>query len=224
MAEEQVHLNAAQRALEWVEKILVKRRARIRYCHRRKVHFNKAARKAEREKRWRNAKTAARKAAYWNELEDKAILGRAEFAKRKKRIEHKINILNKKLKARSQTPSTGASTPDAPWNPYKRPIANWLIPWLNKTWEAGCHFTVTSGYRSPDYQCEVCKQVCGNCGGCPGTCAAPGTSNHGRTEYPGGAVDVTNYYAFAATQARIGSPLHNTLGSRDPVHFSVAGN
>ena len=82
---------------------------------------------------------------------------------------------------------------------------------------------MNSGYRSAAYQCEVCRNVCGNCGGCPGTCAAPGTSNHGRSDYPGGAVDVSDYYTFAAVQRRIGSPLHNSLGARDPVHFSFTG-
>jgi hypothetical protein len=208
-----------------VRSILNRRIARVAKCKAQQEIWKRRARRLQKRHHLAKAQAASNKVAFWHDQLDKAILGKKAYEAREARIQKKVELLKKKLPHKEDVPSgSGATVYDAPWNPNKRPIANWLIPWLNKTWEAGCHFTVTSGYRSPAYQCEVCKGVCGNCGGCAGTCAAPGTSNHGRTAFPYGAVDVTNYYEFGATQHRIGSPLHNILGSRDPVHFSYYGN
>jgi hypothetical protein len=166
----------------------------------------------------------AKKLAYAHELLDKAVLGKEQYEERERRLEKKVKFLKDHLPDPAPPSAQGVSTPAAPWNPSHRQISNSLIPWLYKTWNAGCRFTVTSGYRSPAYQCEVCRNMCGNCYGCPGRCAAPGASNHGRYGPGQGAVDVTNYYEFKATQYRIGSPLRNYLGSQDPVHFSFTGS
>ncbi len=226
LAEDKAKLAKAKEARAWVKKRLFKRRARVAFCHRRKKYWIGKAQAAEREKRFANAERAEGKVAYWRELEDKAILGRKEFNLRRKRLAHKINVLTEKVDEaqRSQAlPSSGVSTPDRAWNGYGRTIANWIIPWLDRIYANGCRFTVVSGYRSDATQCQTCIGVCGNCGGCSGTCAPPGTSNHRGTAYPVGAVDVTNYYAVEAALARVGSPLHNSLGSRDPVHMSASG-
>lgn len=209
-------MDDAKDRLARIRGVLLKRRERVALCKEHQAFWKKAyeAKGTER---------ALRKLTYWHEQLDKAVLGVKEYEARERRILKKIAVLQENKPEASHTTS-GASVPTDSWNPYRRPIANWMIPWLRKTHNNGWRGYVTSGFRSAEYQCEVCKGVCGNCGGCPGTCAAPGTSNHGQTEYPGGAVDVTDYYAFAAIQSKIGSPLHNTLGSRDPVHFSVAGN
>lgn len=103
-------------------------------------------------------------------------------------------------------------------------ICRWIIFWIHHARKHGWNGTVTSGYRSPADQCRVCEQVCGNCNGCPGRCAAPGSSHHQGTDYPDGAVDVTDYGNFAQIMHNIGSPLHNSLPTSDPVHFSYYGN
>lgn len=161
--------------------------------------------------------------AHW-EL-DKAVLGKEEYEKRTKRLEKKVKYLKDHVPPPApRVASGGVSTPNAPWNPSHRQISNSIIPWLEKTWAANVRFTVTSGYRSPQYQCEICRSMCGNCtGGCPGRCAPMGQSNHQQYGPGKGAVDVTNYYAFKAAQYRIGSPLRNYLGGQDPVHFSFTG-
>src|SRR5262249_22783849 len=159
--------------------ILAKRSARVLKLKRQQLQAHKNLRKAvDRNAPKKEIDALVAKLAEAHELLDKAILGKEEAEKREEYLAEKVKILKKKTAERSHRTS-GASVPDAPWNPNKLPIANWIIPWLWKTWNAGCHFEVTSGYRSPQYQCTVCTRLCGNCGGCPGRCAAPGTSNHG---------------------------------------------
>lgn len=221
-----------------VRATLFKRRARVRFCKMKMEACGKKARayqkiaddvtkkKVVREEARLQAEHWGAKHANWHELLDKATLGRKEFEKREALLRHKLNVLAKKLdklQREQQLPAEGVSVPDRPWNPYKRPICNWIIPWLDKVWALGVHFVVTSGFRSDQTQCQTCIGVCGNCGGCPGRCAAPGTSNHRGTAYPLGAVDVTNYYAVGAALRRVGSPLHNSLPTTDPVHMSATG-
>jgi hypothetical protein len=100
-------------------------------------------------------------------------------------------------------------------------VANWIIPWLVKSQQAGWRGYVVSGYRSPSYSTSLCYAMCG-APSCPGRCAGA-NSNHSGSSYPGGAVDVTDYYNFASIQRRIGSPLRNLIGSSDLVHFSASG-
>jgi hypothetical protein len=101
-------------------------------------------------------------------------------------------------------------------------VAGWIVPWLEKSRDAGWTGTVTSGYRDPAYSESLCLAMCG-APSCPGRCAGR-SSNHSGKDYPAGAVDVTDYANFGQIQRQIGSPLHNSLGSADPVHFSYAGN
>ena len=217
-------LKARLNELRETRAILAKRDATVRRRYRQQKHARDNLQAAQKNHPHNEdlLRQLTHKLAEAHELLDKAILGQKAMEEREHRLEKKVAYLKAHMPDPPPTPG-GYSTPDAPWNPLRRPISNSLIPWLNKTWNANCHFTVTSGYRSPAYQCEVCKGVCGNCGGCPGRCAAPGTSNHGRNGPGEGAVDVTNYYEFKATQYRIGSPLRNYLGAQDPVHFSFSG-
>lgn len=144
--------------------------------------------------------------------------------KRRKGYDAKYdNVRNRFLKKHDDPeppPTGGVGTPAAPWNPYRRPIAGWIIPWLEKSWNAGWRGVVNSGYRSPEYSQQLCYQICGR-PSCPGTCAGV-TSNHTQYVYPGGAVDVSDYYTFAAVQQKIGSPLHCALPNDRP-HFSASG-
>ena len=76
---------------------------------------------------------------------------------------------------------------------------------------------VTSGYRSPFYSQSLCYAMCGR-PRCSGRCAGT-ASNHVRI-----AVDVTDYYTFAALMKRcpVGIKLFNAL-PYDRVHFSPSG-
>lgn len=146
------------------------------------------------------------------------------WLERQQRYDDKYDAARKKFLAQHddphEPPTQGVSTPSAPWNPYARPIANWIIPWLERSWDAGWRGVVNSGYRSPEYSEQLCYQMCG-APSCPGRCAGR-SSNHCNYAQPGGAVDVSDYYTFAAVQDRIGSPLWNNLPS-DRVHFSSTG-
>lgn len=171
-------------------------------------------------KRWKALKKWARERARKNEDNKK----RKWWLERQKKYDDKYDAARKKFLAQHDDPhhppTQGVSTPSAPWNPYARPIANWIIPWLERSWDAGWRGVVNSGYRSPEYSEALCLQICGH-PSCPGTCAGR-TSNHTQYVQPGGAVDVSDYYTFGAVQQRIGSPLWNNLPS-DRVHFSSTG-
>lgn len=105
-----------------------------------------------------------------------------------------------------------------------RTAPNWMIPWLEKSRANGWRGTVVSGVRTPAYSEQLCYAMCG-APFCSGRCAGR-ASNHNMEPYQGyphGALDVSDYYNFGAIQKRIGSPLKNALGAKDPVHFSVSG-
>lgn len=146
------------------------------------------------------------------------------WLKRQKGYDDKYDAVRKRFLASHKDPdpppTDGVITPEAPWNPYRRPIAAWIVPWLYKSWSAGWRGAVISGYRSPAYSQQLCYQICG-APSCPGTCAGT-SSNHTKTGNLQGAIDVSDYYTFAAVQAKIGSPLHCALPNDRP-HFSASG-
>lgn len=146
------------------------------------------------------------------------------WLKRQKGYDDKYDAVRKRFLASHKDPdpppTDGVITPEAPWNPYRRPIAAWIVPWLYKSWSAGWRGAVISGYRSPAYSQQLCYQICG-APSCPGTCAGT-SSNHTKTGNLQGAIDVSDYYTFAAVQAKIGSPLFNALPNDRP-HFSATG-
>lgn len=218
-------LRARRNQLREVRQILAKRDNTVDERLQQQRHARKNLERAAKRHPHNEALLAGltHKLAEAHELLEKAVLGKKAFEERERRLEKKVDYLIHHLPAPAPTPS-GHSVPDAPWNPYHRPISNSIIPWLQKTWNAGVHFVVNSGYRDPQLQCAICRQMCGNCvGGCPGRCAPMGQSNHQRYGPGQGAVDVSNYYEFKAAQYRIGSPLRNYLGAQDPVHFSFTG-
>lgn len=155
-----------------------------------------------------------------HKLVDRYALGVKNLEKREADLRAKIAFQRKQQQTAGS--GNGRSVPVKPWNPYHRPIANWMIEWNDKTWAAGTHFYVTSGVRTSAESVSLCRAMCG-ADYCSGRCAGT-LSNHNCDDchYPHGAEDVTNYYAFKATQYRIGSPLRNALPI-DPVHFSVTG-
>jgi hypothetical protein len=146
----------------------------------------------------------------------------------KEKLAKKLEFLKDKaddVPSSTGTGNVGYSVPSRPWNPYGRNIPNWMIVHLDKTYAAGCHFTVISGVRTAAYSISLCYGICG-APSCSGTCAGA-SSNHNfeaNGVYPNGAVDIDVAHAssFESTQFQVGSPLRNYLVA-DTNHFSVSG-
>jgi hypothetical protein len=97
-------------------------------------------------------------------------------------------------------------------------VAAWIAPILRYARQHGWTGGVNSGFRSYADQVRIY-----NSGVRPA--ARPGTSNHEGSDYPRGAVDVSNAEQLNRILRR--SPYANTLvwaGSQDPVHFSHPHN
>ena len=113
----------------------------------------------------------------------------------------------------------GAVIPQASWNPQQKPIAGWIAPVLQWASEHGWTGTVTSGYRNYAEQASI---------NASGAYSAPaGKSNHESTQYPGGAVDVTNPGQLIQVLRGYTGPnklVGGVLGPVDPEHFSATGH
>ena len=113
----------------------------------------------------------------------------------------------------------GAVIPQTSWNPLHKPIASWIVPILQWASEHGWSGTVTSGYRTYAEQASL---------NASGAYSAPaGKSNHETTQYPGGAVDVTDPSQLIAVLRNYPGPqqlIGGVLGSVDPEHFSATGH
>jgi peptidoglycan hydrolase-like protein with peptidoglycan-binding domain len=104
-----------------------------------------------------------------------------------------------------------------------KPVAAWMVPYLQWARENGWRGEVISGYRDPAHSERVCMDKCG-APTCSGTCAGR-TSNHAGSVKPRGALDVSDHLTFAALMKRCPHqpPIFNALGARDPNHFSASG-
>ncbi len=93
-------------------------------------------------------------------------------------------------------------------------VAGWIAPILQYARSQGWKGSVNSGFRSLAEQTRIY-----NSGVRPA--AKPGTSNHEGSEFPRGAVDVSDAQQLARILER--SPYRGKLvwaGAKDPVHFS----
>jgi hypothetical protein len=112
-----------------------------------------------------------------------------------------------------------AQVPQAAWNPRSKPIASWIVPILEWASLHGWSGTVTSGYRTFYEQAQL---------NAAGAFSAPaGLSNHERTVYPGGAVDVTDPSQLIVVLRKYPGPVKlvgGVLGPIDPEHFSATGD
>lgn len=104
------------------------------------------------------------------------------------------------------------------------PVALWIIPYLKWARAHGWRGSVVSGYRSTAEQRATCAT-----GVRP--CAAPGTSNHQGTVFPGGAVDVSDPDTLESVLKRypgghllMRSPRDAKGKLLDPPHFSFHHN
>ena len=105
-----------------------------------------------------------------------------------------------------------------------KPVASEWVPILSACRRSGLWAgSLVSGYRTPEYSESLCYRICG-APSCSGTCAGR-SSNHSKTSVAAGsAVDVSDPIGFRRALIHVGhSELHNALGARDPVHFSITG-
>lgn len=113
----------------------------------------------------------------------------------------------------------GAVVPQASWNPEQKPIAGWISPILDWASQHGWSGSVTSGYRDYSQQASI---------NASGAFSAPaGKSNHETTQYPGGAVDVTDPAQLMQVLKGYTGPyklVGGVLGPADPEHFSATGH
>ncbi|HEY6524527.1 MAG TPA: hypothetical protein VIY10_12195 [Solirubrobacteraceae bacterium] len=113
----------------------------------------------------------------------------------------------------------GAVVPQAAWNPEQKPIAGWIAPILDWASQHGWSGSVTSGYRDYSQQSAI---------NASGAFSAPaGKSNHETTQYPGGAVDVTDPAQLTQVLKGYSGPyklVGGVLGPADPEHFSATGH
>ena len=156
---------------------------------------------------------------------DKAVLGKEEYEKREKRLEKKIKYLKDHVPPPAPRAARRRQHPQRPLEPEPPPDQQLDHPLAGEDLGGrDVRFTVTSGYRSPQYQCEICRlHVWQLHRRLPRPLRADGPVEPPAVRPGKGAVDVTNYYTFKAAQYRIGSPLRNYLGGQDPVHFSFTG-
>jgi hypothetical protein len=102
-------------------------------------------------------------------------------------------------------------------------VANAAVPILNWCKQHGWRGWVVSGYREPGYSQSLCYKMCGR-PSCPGRCAGVSSNHVGKTPQRF-AIDVSYYGDFGRIVAKcpISPHIHNSLGARDPVHFSPSG-
>jgi hypothetical protein len=113
----------------------------------------------------------------------------------------------------------GAVVPQTSWNPEHKQIAGWIAPILDWASQHGWAGSVTSGYRDYSQQAAI---------NASGAYSAPaGKSNHESTQYPGGAVDVTDPSQLIDVLKGYAGPYRlvgGVLGAVDPEHFSATGH
>jgi Transglycosylase SLT domain len=125
----------------------------------------------------------------------------------------------------------GTLVPSTPWNPDRKPIASWIVPVLDWASKNGWHGFVTSGYRTPSEQMAAAQQYAARVGQPVSSLYAGGNplnSNHLKTAYPGGAVDVDGGSDAQLLNVLRGYKGLDTLtggdlGPGDPFHFSHDG-
>lgn len=99
------------------------------------------------------------------------------------------------------------------------PVARWIIPYLQYARKNGWKGTVQSGYRTyaKQYDIYYVQKI--------RPAAKPGTSNHEGSEFPRGAVDVTEWAQLnEILKRKPGGSKLKWAGMVDKVHFSYPHN
>jgi hypothetical protein len=134
------------------------------------------------------------------------------------------SVMRARGKERRRIQKEKAKNPVGVTNFDGRPVAKWLVKYLEFARARGWKGTLNSGYRDPAFSESLCIRMCGQ-PSCPGRCAGR-NSNHSGNKSPNGAVDVTDFVKFGQLMARDDAPkprIFNALGAQDPVHFSTTG-
>jgi hypothetical protein len=123
-------------------------------------------------------------------------------------------------------PSGSVQVPHDSWNAAGKPIATWIIPVLRWAASHGWSGSIDSGYRS--YSDQEYLYTHAGTDGISSIVAKPGTSNHEKSVYPGGAVDVDGGSDSQLISVLRGYKNAETLvggylGPADPYHFSADG-
>lgn len=170
--------------------------------------FTKDHRKLSKEFRWMLRHPHALR----GEASDIRVARAKRGSNRRKDRRHAVAASHRKARR-----TTGVGTFDG------KPVANWLIPYLEWARAHGWTGQLNSGWRDPNYSEHLCFQMCG-APSCPGRCAGK-SSNHVGSTKPNGAVDVSDYVRFGQLMRKcpLRPVLINVLGAQDPVHFSVSG-
>jgi tape measure domain-containing protein len=117
---------------------------------------------------------------------------------------------------------SGAGAPHGTVNIDGKPVAAWIAPIIQWAKQHGWHGAVTSGYRTDAQQIAAASHY--GLGHYPN---GPLASNHVRTDWPGGAVDVTDPSGLAAVLANYHGARNLVWGGPvmgDYVHFSANGH
>lgn len=124
---------------------------------------------------------------------------------------------------------TGLKTPKAKWNPLERPMVAAIVPILQWASDHGWSGTVYSGWRSAAAQLQAASNYVSQLGKTMAQVYPNGplASNHCKSTYPGGAVDVSQPAQLA--QVLKGYPHTPNLIWAGPVidddaHFSFNGH
>jgi hypothetical protein len=172
-------------------------------------------RKALRQRRWKDARSALKTARRNNEDAQELRKRIHVLRKARSRANRLARIARHRRKAIGKS---GVS-----WYDGKQ-VASWMVPYLVWARKNGWQGRVNSGWRDPVYSERLCFAMCGRAS-CPGRCAGRSSNHSGSTPHAG-AVDVSDYYRFGQLMKRapFSPKLKNSLGSRDPVHYSVSGS
>jgi hypothetical protein len=115
---------------------------------------------------------------------------------------------------------TGPGTPKAGLSHFDgHLVSSWIVPVLKWARKNGWSGSVTSGYRTTQQQAEAVSTF--------GPKAPPGQSNHNKVNYPGGAVDVSDYQTLARLVPSYPGPGPTLVSGSvigDPLHFSSNGH
>lgn len=194
---------------------------RIRHHKRQKVKFHNLV-----------GRTTGSKKRYYERLRRRAHLNLRAWQKRQAWVAGKHEflqvLLNKRLRQKrrwlkNHPPDLDPSDVDGVVTMDGKQVAAWIAAIAERVRDTGLWSGyIISGWRDPVYSEQLCLNMCG-APSCPGLCAGQ-SSNHSGSEYPAGAIDVSDSTGFEAGLRAIGETrLHNSLPADRP-HFSNSGS
>lgn len=210
-----------------VEEVIKDQREKLWDAH--YVTKHDARRKGESDEHWHARRKRNRERF---ERRDKVV---ENLAKRKKAIQHEIDVL---VKHKEDQHDHGVPNPDPDgdnWASFDgKMVASWMVGenpdkqnYLADARATGLwHGSIISGGRTPAYSTWLCMQICGR-PTCSGTCAGASSNHASNDGFPlpiNGAVDVSDPDGFEDAMAEIGCPYFRNDLPLDPNHHSPSGH